>query len=118
MNQKQSGRIRRAARTRRKIRELKINRLCVYRTPRHMYAQLTTSDGAFVLACASTLDKEVKGTLETTGNVDAAKVVGGLIAKRAIAAGIKKVAFDRSGFKYHGRVKALAEAARENGLEF
>lgn len=118
MNQKQSGRIRRAARTRRKIRELKINRLCVYRTPRHMYAQLTTSDGASVLACASTLDKEVKSTLEITGNVDAAKVVGGLIAKRAIAAGIKKVAFDRSGFKYHGRVKALAEAARESGLEF
>lgn len=118
MNEKQSGRIRRAARTRRKIRELKVPRLCIFRTPRHMYAQLTTSDGASVLASASTLDKEVKSALEVTGNIDAAKAVGSLIGKRIIKAGITKIAFDRSGFKYHGRVKALAEAAREVGLEF
>lgn len=118
MNEKQSGRIRRAARTRRKIRELKVPRLCIFRTPRHMYAQLTTSDGAEVLASASTLDKEAKKNIEVTGNINAAKVVGTLIAERILKAGVKKVAFDRSGFKYHGRVKALAEAAREVGLEF
>lgn len=118
MNSKKTGRIRRAARARRKIRELKSPRLCIHRTPRHIYAQLTTADGASVLAAASTVDKEVRSNLKATGNVDAAKVVGELIAKRIIDAGIKQIAFDRSGFKYHGRVKALADAAREAGLEF
>ena len=87
-------------------------------TPRHMYAQVTTADGSKTLACASTLDKELQKKLKKTGNVDAAKEVGKLVAKRAIDAGIKAVAFDRSGFLYHGRIKALADAAREVGLEF
>ena len=115
---KKLARLRRAKRTRLKIRELKAERLCVLKTPRHMYAQVTTSDGAKTLACASTLDKELRKALKTTGNVEAAKEVGKLLAKRALAAGIAKVAFDRSGFLYHGRVKALADAAREAGLEF
>ncbi len=118
MNLKKAGRIRRAARTRRIIRDLKTPRLCIYRTPRHIYAQLTTADGASVLASASTVDKDVRAALKVTGNIDAAKVVGGLIAKKGIDAGLKQIAFDRSGFKYHGRVKALADAAREAGLEF
>jgi large subunit ribosomal protein L18 len=115
---KKSSRHRRARRTRLKIRELEISRLCVYRTPRHVYAQVTTADGAKTLVCASTLDKELKAKLKTTGNIDAAKEVGKLIAKRALDAGIREVAFDRSGFAYHGRIKALAEAAREVGLAF
>jgi large subunit ribosomal protein L18 len=118
MNPKKSVRVRRAAKTRRKIRELKVPRLCVHRTPRHIYAQLIAADGAHVLAQASTLDKEVVNVVSNTGNVDAAKIVGGVIAKRVLEAGVKSVAFDRSGFKYHGRVKALADAAREAGLEF
>lgn len=118
MNEKQSDRIRRAARTRRKIRELKVPRLSVYRTPRHIYAQLTVDGGATVLTAASTLDKEVKSQVEKSGNIDAAEIVGKVIAERVIKAGIKRVAFDRSGFKYHGRVKALADAARKTGLEF
>lgn len=91
-------------------------RLCVHRTPRHIYAQVIAGEGDRILATASTLDKELrKGA---TGNVDAAKAVGSLIAERATKAGISDVAFDRSGFKYHGRVKALADAAREAGLKF
>jgi large subunit ribosomal protein L18 len=101
-----------------RIRRLEATRLCIYKTPRHMYAQVTTADGARTLAAASTLDKELKSTLKYSGNADAAKEVGKLVAKRALAAGVKEVAFDRSGFIYHGRVKALAEAAREAGLEF
>ena len=101
-----------------KIRELEAIRLCVYKTPRHMYAQVTTPDGKKTLICASTLDKELRKTLKTTGNAEAAKEVGKLIAKRALAAGISTVAFDRSGFRYHGRIKALADAAIEVGLEF
>jgi len=116
MNEKKLSRLRRAKKTRLKIKELRINRLCVNRTPRHIYAQITTPDGSAILAAASTLDKEV-GT-GATGNVAAASRVGGMIAERAKAAGISKVAFDRSGYKFHGRIKALAEAARENGLEF
>ena len=115
---KRLTRLRRARRTRLKIRELEAVRLCVYKTPRHMYAQVTTSDGGKTLAYASTLDKELKEKLKSTGNVDAAKEVGKLIAKRALEAGIREVAFDRSGFSYHGRIKALADAAREVGLEF
>lgn len=118
MTTKQESRLRRAKRTRMQIRKLEAKRLCVYKTPRHMYAQVTTSDGAVTLACASTLDKEIREKLKKTGNVDAAKEVGKLVAKRALDAGVKAVAFDRSGFLYHGRIKALADAAREVGLEF
>lgn len=117
MNKKES-RLRRAKRTRLKIRELECTRLCVYKTPRHTYAQVTTPDGGKTLVCASTQDKELRKKLKSTGNVDAAKEVGKLLATRAKKAGIQKVAFDRSGFPYHGRIKALADAARELGLEF
>jgi len=116
MNVKKESRLRRATRTRLKIRELGVHRLCVTRTPRHIYAQITTADGSQVLASASTLDKELREG--ATGNAEAATKVGKLIAERAKSAGISQVAFDRSGFKYHGRIKALADAARENGLEF
>lgn len=116
MNVKKQARIRRARRSRAKIRELGVNRLCVNRSPRHIYAQVIAADGNQVLASASTLDKSLRSG--ATGNIEAAKAVGQLIAERAKAAGVTSVAFDRSGFKYHGRVKALAEAAREGGLEF
>jgi large subunit ribosomal protein L18 len=99
-----------------KIREQGVSRLCVNRTPRHIYAQIIGADGDRVLASASTLEKDLRGN--ATGNTDAATAVGKLVAERAVAAGVTKVAFDRSGFKYHGRVKALADAAREAGLEF
>lgn len=116
---KKSSRLRRAKRTRCKIRELEATRLCVYKTSRHMYAQITTADGAKTLVVASTLDKTLNKKLKNkTGNVDAAKDVGKLVAERALKAGIKEVAFDRSGFLYHGRIKALADAAREAGLQF
>jgi large subunit ribosomal protein L18 len=115
---KQLPRLKRAMRTRMKIRELGATRLCVYKTPRHMYAQITTADGSKTLACASTLDKELREKLKVTGNVEAAKEVGKLVAKRALDAGVTAVAFDRSGFAFHGRIKALADAAREVGLEF
>src|SRR5688572_27107197 len=118
MNDKKSSRLRRAKSTRYKIRELEAIRLCIYKTPRHMYAQITSPDGSKTIAAASTLDKDLRKKLKSTGNVDAAKEVGKLVAKRALAAGIKEVAFDRSGFAYHGRIKALADAAREVGLEF
>jgi len=116
MNEKKVARMRRSARARNKIRELGVNRLCVNRTPRHIYAQIISPTGGEVLAAASTLDESLRK--DATGNVDAATKVGALIAERAKAAGVTKVAFDRSGFKYHGRVKALADAARESGLEF
>ncbi|MCZ6719420.1 MAG: 50S ribosomal protein L18 [Gammaproteobacteria bacterium] len=115
---RKESRLRRARRGRAKIRELAMTRLCVHRTPRHLYAQIITPSDASVLASASTLDKEVKGKVKNGGNVAAAVLVGEVIAKRATKAGITKVAFDRSGFKYHGRVKALADAAREHGLQF
>src|SRR5579863_8014721 len=102
---KQVARLRRAKRTRMKIRELEATRLTVYKTPRHMYAQVTTPDGAKTLVCASTLDKELRDKVKSTGNVDAAKEVGKLLAKRALKAGIRAVAFDRSGFAFHGRIK-------------
>lgn len=116
MIDKRQNRLRRAKRTRMKIRELDVTRLNVYRTPRHIYAQVTTPGGDKVLATASTVEKALRG--EATGNIAAAAKVGQLIAERAKAAGVERVAFDRSGFPYHGRIKALAEAARENGLEF
>jgi large subunit ribosomal protein L18 len=116
---KKQARMRRATRARAKIRELGTCRLCVFRTPRHMYAQVIGPDGGKVLASASTLEKELRQSIEGhPGNVSAAAAIGKTIAERAKSAGIEKVAFDRSGFRYHGRVKALAEAARENGLEF
>ena len=116
MNTKKQSRIRRARRTRLHIRDLGANRLTVNRTPRHMYAQVISPCGSKVLASASTLDASLRST--ATGNKDAAAKVGTLIAERAKEAGITAVAFDRSGFKYHGRVQALADAAREAGLEF
>lgn len=118
MNEKKESRIRRATKTRAKIRELNIHRLSVSRTPRHIYAQITTADGSQVIAVASTVMADIKAECPSTGNINAAKVVGKAIAERAKAAGISQIAFDRSGFKYHGRVKALADAAREHGLEF
>ncbi len=116
MSVKKESRLRRARRARSKIRELGVTRLCVNRTPRHIYAQIIGAEGDKVLASASTLDKDLRA--KATGNAEAAKAVGQLIAERAKAAGITGVAFDRSGYKYHGRVKALADAAREGGLEF
>ena len=116
MNAKKESRLRRARRARAKIRELGVERLCVNRTPRHIYAQIISADGGRVLASASTLDKSLREA--ATGNVDAATKVGALLAERAKEAGISQVAFDRSGFKYHGRVKALDDAAREGGLKF
>jgi large subunit ribosomal protein L18 len=115
---KQDTRLRRARRGREKIKELAALRLSVHRTPQHIYAQIFAPEGDKVLVAASTVQKDVRGALKTTGNVEAAKAVGRAIAERAKAKGIAKVAFDRSGFMYHGRVKALAEAAREAGLEF
>ncbi|NMP17132.1 MULTISPECIES: 50S ribosomal protein L18 [unclassified Thalassotalea] len=114
---KKTSRLRRAKRTRAKISELGANRLVVHRTPRHIYAQLISATSE-VLASASTLDKEVREQVKATGNKDAAAAVGKTIAERAAAKGIESVAFDRSGFLYHGRVEALAEAAREAGLKF
>ena len=116
MSDKKVSRQRRAKRVRMKIRELGVTRLCVNRTPRHIYAQVIAAEGDKVLATASTLEKDLREG--STGNIDAASAVGKLVAERAVAAGVTLVAFDRSGFKYHGRVKALADAAREAGLEF
>src|SRR5690606_3435290 len=116
MSDKKQTRLRRARGARAKMRALCVTRLAMHRSPRHIYAQLISGDGARVLASASTLDKELRSG--KTGNAEAAKAVGALIAERAKAAGVSRVAFDRSGFKYHGRVKALADAAREGGLEF
>ena len=115
--EKKVSRLKRALRGRAKLRELKVMRLSVHRTPRHIYAQVLDTDSR-VIAVASTLQKDVASSLKATGNVEAAKAVGKAIAERATAKGVKQVAFDRSGFKYHGRVKALADAAREHGLEF
>lgn len=115
---KKIARLRRARKTRARIADLKMVRLCVFRTNSHIYAQIISAEGDKVLASASTVEAEVRGSLKSGGNTEAAAVVGKRIAEKAKAAGIEKVAFDRSGFQYHGRVKALAEAARENGLSF
>jgi large subunit ribosomal protein L18 len=115
---KKLSRIRRARKSRAKIRELGESRLCIHRTPKHIYAQVIDATGSTVIAAASTVEASVRGDAKYTGNVDAAKTIGKLIAERAKEKGVTKVAFDRSGFKYHGRVKALADTARENGLEF
>jgi large subunit ribosomal protein L18 len=118
MNAKKEGRLRRARRTRSKIRELGVLRLSIHRTPRHIYAQIIAADASGTMVSASTVEKVLIEGLDATGNVEAAKKIGAAIAERAKAAGITKVAFDRSGYQYHGRVKALADAAREGGLEF
>jgi large subunit ribosomal protein L18 len=115
---KKQNRLRRARKARAKISELEVNRLTVHRTPRHIYAQIIGPDGGTVLASASTLEQEVRKGVTSGGNVAAASIVGARIAEKAKAAGIDSVAFDRSGFRYHGRVKALADAAREAGLKF
>ncbi len=115
---KKTARQRRAKRTRIKIRDQGQRRLCVHRTPRHIYAQIIEPNGSRVIVSASTLDAEAKKELGYGGNISAAKVVGRLIAERAKSAGIEQVAFDRSGYKFHGRIKALADSAREGGLKF
>ena len=115
---KKQNRLRRARKGRAKIRELEMNRLSVHRTPRHIYAQIIAPGGNTILASASTLEQEVRKGMKSGGNVEAAAIVGARIAEKAKSAGIDTVAFDRSGFRYHGRVKALAEAAREAGLKF
>lgn len=115
---KHATRLRRARKTRARIADLKMVRLCVFRTNSHIYAQVISAEGGEVLAQASTLEAEVRDGLKSGGNIEAAALVGKRIAEKAKAAGVEKVAFDRSGFQYHGRVKALAEAAHENGLSF
>lgn len=115
---KKKSRLRRAKRSRALIKRLGIERLSVHRTPRHIYAQVIAPSGSKVLVSASSLDKEFKQSQAWGGNKEAAALVGRLVAERALAKGITKVAFDRSGFQYHGRVKALAEAARQQGLVF
>ncbi|AUH52689.1 50S ribosomal protein L18 [Chromobacterium sp. ATCC 53434] len=115
---KKQARLRRARKTRARIAELKMVRLTVYRTNSHIYAQIIDETGNKVLASASSLEADVRAEMANGGNVAAAAVIGKRIAEKAKAAGIEKVAFDRSGFKYHGRMKALADAAREHGLVF
>ncbi|MGI9235217.1 MAG: 50S ribosomal protein L18 [Woeseiaceae bacterium] len=115
---KKQNRLRRARRGRSKIRELEANRLSIHRTPRHIYAQIIGGRNNQVLAAASTVEADVRKGIKNGGNVEAAAIVGARIAEKAKAAGIDTVAFDRSGFRYHGRVKALADAAREAGLKF
>jgi large subunit ribosomal protein L18 len=118
MISKKENRIRRAKKTRIKISELGAYRLSVHRTPRHIYAQVISPDGSKVIAAASTLQKDIASDAKYTGNAEAASLVGKAIAEKSKSAGITSVAFDRSGFRYHGRIKALADAAREAGLQF
>lgn len=113
VNQK---RLRKVKKIRSQIRLVRAVRLSVHRTSKHIYAQVLSAEGGLILASASTLEKSFEG--KSTGNIAAAEFIGGLVAKRAIEAGVKNVAFDRAGYKYHGRVKALADAARTAGLEF
>lgn len=115
---KKASRLKRALRQRCKIKQLGVNRLTVHRTSQHIYAQVLNDDGSATIASASTLETDIKATLKGTANADAAIAIGHAIAKRTLTAGVTQVAFDRSGFKYHGRVKALADAAREAGLKF
>ena len=113
-----NSRLRRARKTRAKIAELKVTLLCVHRSNGHIYAQIIADSGDKVLASASSLEAEVRKSLANGGNIAAAAIIGKRIAEKAKKAGVTTVAFDRSGYKYHGRIKALAEAARENGLSF
>ncbi|XBC39503.1 MAG: 50S ribosomal protein L18 [Buchnera aphidicola (Nurudea shiraii)] len=115
---KKQARIRRASRARHKLKILKSVRLIVHRTPRHIYAQIVSFDNSSVLVVASTLEKKLLKFFKYTGNKEAASVIGAIIAKRALEKGINVVAFDRSGFRYHGRVQALADEARKVGLKF
>jgi len=115
---KKTSRLKRTLKLRSKIKKIGVKRLTIHRTPQHIYAQVINEDGTQTLASASTIQADIKSALKSTGNIDAAKVVGKQIAEKALAAGVTEVAFDRSGFKYHGRVKALADAARESGLKF
>lgn len=115
---KKANRMRRAKKTRAKISELGAHRLTIHRTPRHIYAQVITPDGGKVIASASTVQKDLAGDVKYTGNAEAASLVGAAIAEKSKSAGVTTVAFDRSGFRFHGRVKALADAAREGGLDF
>ena len=115
---KKPARLRRAKSTRAHIRELGVPRLSVLRTGQHLYAQLFSADGSKVLASASTVQADVKDGLKNGKNADAAAKVGKVIAEKARAAGVERVAFDRSGYRFHGRIKALADAAREGGLQF
>lgn len=117
MDKKQS-RLRRCKKGRSKLKELGKYRLCISKTPRHTYAQVISPDGGRVLACASTVEKDIKSQLGYTGNKTAAELIGRTIAERTLAIGVKQVAFDRSGHRYHGRVQVLADAAREAGLQF
>lgn len=116
--EKKASRMKRALKQRSKIKQLGVNRLSVHRTSQHIYAQVISKDGLTTIASASTVETDIKSNLKSAGNSEAASEVGKVLAKRALEAGITKVAFDRSGFKFHGRVKALADAAREAGLNF
>jgi large subunit ribosomal protein L18 len=113
-----NNRLRRARKTRAKIAELKVTRLSVHRTNTHIYAQIIAETGDKVIVSASTVEADVRKNVKNGGNVEAAAAIGKLIAEKAKKAGVNTVAFDRSGYKYHGRIKALADAARENGLSF
>ncbi|MDP1766935.1 MAG: 50S ribosomal protein L18 [Methylotenera sp.] len=113
-----NNRLRRARKTRAKIAELKVTRLSVHRTNTHIYAQIIAETGDKVIVSASTVEADVRKNLKNGGNIEAAALIGKLIAEKAVKAGVTTVAFDRSGYKYHGRIKALADAARENGLSF
>ncbi len=113
-----NNRLRRARKTRAKIAELKVTRLSVHRTNTHIYAQIIAETGDKVIASASTVEADVRKKVKNGGNIEAAAAIGKLIAEKAKKAGVTTVAFDRSGYKYHGRIKALADAARENGLSF
>jgi large subunit ribosomal protein L18 len=118
MSEKNQSRLRRARKTRSRIRTKGVARLTVHRSGRHLYAQVIAPGGESTVAAASTVQKDLREGLSSTANIEAAKAVGKAIAERSLAAGIDGVAFDRSGFKYHGRIKALADAAREAGLKF
>ncbi len=118
MDTRKDARLRRVTKTRARIRRLATTRLCVFRSPQHVYAQIIEPSGGRVLVSASTAEREVREQIGYGGNVVAATAVGKRLAEKAKEAGIRRVAFDRSGYKYHGRVKALADAAREGGLEF
>jgi len=116
--EKKTARLRRAKKTRAHIRRLGMPRLTVHRSGRHIYAQVISAEGGSVIAAASTVQKDLRGDLSSTSNKDAAKAVGKAVAEKAVAAGVSDVAFDRSGYRYHGRVAELADAAREGGLKF
>jgi len=116
MNTKRQSRLRRTRAPRAHMKTLGVTRLCIHRTPNHIYAQVISGDR--VLAAASTVEKELRAQVKHGGNKEAASLVGKAVAERALKAGVKTVAFDRSGFRYHGRVAALADAARESGIEF